>query len=125
MNILDNTESIPVIPVYRDESGQKTIPKKPKFVITNYFTFTNEAVLKASPNPANEEVGITYEFSSPATNPNLVITDITGKKINMLNLSQEINIQVISTSVLQQGIYYLQLMDGNIRLKSVPLVVVH
>ncbi len=99
--------------------------KKPKYVITNYYTFTNDAVLTISPNPASSEVNVTYGFTSHASNPTLLVTDITGKILSKCALNQENNKQVIPTYNLQQGIYYLQLMDGSERLKSVPLIVIH
>jgi hypothetical protein len=54
----------------------------------------------------------------------LIISDVTGKQKFITVINDNENSQIVETSSIAPGIYYVQLMDGSSLLKSLPLVIV-
>ncbi len=99
---------------YIDTIMMYTLPRLYKLFIDHSFTgireTNNTIAMSLFPNPANSSVTISVDGSLVGSN--LIITDITGRKIMAVKLST-VNCQ-LSTDAFSSGIYFasIQLTDG-------------
>ena len=122
--LLGNDELVPQIPSYDENTNRLAAPKKRKYIITNYYTFSDEAQLNVSPNPANSDVTIKYRFPYPVSHPLISIRDLSGKELYSVKIALDEASYMIETAKFNQGIYLIQIMDSKTVLKSQQLVII-
>jgi carboxypeptidase T len=88
---------------------------------TGIVELTN--TLKTVPNPANEQVYIS--FGNPIQDGQLCIFDQTGKQVAEKRIYELTNKVAISTKELPQGIYYVRYETQGIKLNPTKMVVIH
>jgi len=67
-----------------------------------------------SPNPASDEVKISWQFLGTANNVQFIISDLNGKPVNTFAGKTKDGVQVINTATWPQGIYLVRVInDGN------------
>jgi hypothetical protein len=96
-----------------------------RFFITEGPTAINEndnenLILNAYPNPFSDETTIAYDMKTSFEGAMMVVSDITGRQIEKVYLSQSKGTIVINN--LTAGIYFVNIINGN--QISVPVKIV-
>jgi hypothetical protein len=75
------------------------------------------------PNPADEELNIQFSVNDN-TDVNLVVQDITGKRIrtSLVKASSGKNLVMMNTSDLASGMYFMNVLQGNSK-KTIQFVI--
>lgn len=70
------------------------------------------SISEAYPNPASSDFSVNYHMNSPAKSE-ITITDILGKKVKEVKLTEKEGTVTINTSQLREGIYFYSLIVNN------------
>ena len=73
--------------------------------------YTENSTFKVFPNPAQNEVSITFEKSETTVYQAVSVYNIHGQKVLQMDISDELNTHKFSTRQLLQGVYYLKVLD--------------
>jgi hypothetical protein len=73
--------------------------------------YTENSTFKVFPNPAQNEVSITFEKSETTVYQAVSVYNIHGQKVLQMDISDELNTHKFSTRQLMQGVYYLKVLD--------------
>lgn len=82
-------------------------------------------VLSAYPNPASDELTISYQFANDIKNPTIEIYDMLGSKVKSVKLEDLAGKQVIDTSVLPSGMYFYKMASASMDLGLRKFMVAH
>jgi hypothetical protein len=108
ISIVNNKPTITGINFERSQSQMTITP-----AATGISTFNNSALeFKVYPNPAKDKVAIVWN-NNLASNADVTITDITGKKV--LNMQSSNEVIEIKLDNLQKGFYFITVTADNIQ----------
>lgn len=82
-------------------------------------------VLGAYPNPANDELTITYQFANDIKNPRIEIYDMLGSKVKSVKLKELGGKKVIDTSTIPSGMYFYKMASESMDLGLRKFMVAH
>jgi len=80
-------------------------------------------ISEAWPNPAKDKVQIRYASSDVAGSSDLIITDLSGKRLITIPVKDKQGVIEINTSALSPGIYLYTLTQGNRKLATRKLII--
>jgi len=80
--------------------------------------------LKLSPNPASDQVVVTWGGTSESLATYIVLTDISGKALRRVSLNASDGSIIITAADLQPGLYLCQLFEGDrlVRTEKVAII---
>ena len=91
---------------------------------TSISEITSFGNISAFPNPANEELNITYSLHD-VKNPEITIYNILGQSLKTISIDSPQGSTTINTNTLNEGMYFYVLQANGQRLTSSRFNVVH
>lgn len=94
--------------------------------LTQNTKATTKLVLTVKPNPADEVAHITWQLPIPILSSYILrITDLTGRTIETISISNEVNLWELNTKEMNSGIYFAVLYRDEIILDKQKISINH
>jgi hypothetical protein len=77
-----------------------------------------------APNPASDQVKISWEMQDKSKEVEFVITDLSGKVVNSFKGNEKDGVQLINTTNWQQGMYLVRVVSDGQTLANTKLIIV-
>lgn len=79
--------------------------------------------LKVYPNPSSGEIFIAYKFELANSENEFIITDVAGKNIVAIKLTEQSSLIKANYKELESGIYFYQLKQNGKTVKADKLII--